>query len=207
MAMTTSRAAPHGRLSKEQWSAFLAWSYRRLGAHWKDCGKLAKPDEAIKYPFKPTDLRGLQPAALAWLCRELERLKLAQPMGPFAAFWRQLDHENEKIAFVADPRGGKLQRVKKRRRDATAATDANREAENILIARTAPMPKHSPWWEPCSIVKNFTLSPKTEGGAFRLRILEGRHRQAREAWDANGGPAPSKALAALVKKADGGFFG
>jgi alkylhydroperoxidase/carboxymuconolactone decarboxylase family protein YurZ len=186
--------APRKPLSKEQWSSFLAWSYRRLGAHWKDCGKLAQPDEAIKYPFKPTDLRGLPPAALAWLCRELERLKLAQPMGSFAAFWRHLEHESEKIAFVADQRSGQLQRIKKRRREPMTATEHNRETENILIARTAPMPKHSPWWEPCSIVKNFMLSPKTEGGAFRLRILEDRQRRAREAWDANGGPAPSTAL-------------
>ena len=125
--------APRKPLSKGQWSAFLTWSHRRLGAHWKDCGRLAKPDEAIKYPFKPTDLRGLSAPALGWLYRELERLKLAQPMGSFAAFWRQLEQHGEKIAFVADRRGGKLQRITKRRRDPTTATEANREAEQVQV--------------------------------------------------------------------------
>jgi hypothetical protein len=187
--------APRKALSKEQWKDFLVWSSRKLGAHWKDCGKLAKPDEAIKYPFKPADLDGLDPKTLVWLHTELERLKIAQPLGLFAAFWRALDFNSEKIAFVADRRGGKMQRIKKQRREGKVASgDANPEAENVLITRTAPMPIHSPWWEPCSLIKNFTETPKTEGGAFRLTILKDRERGAREAWDANGAPDPHQVL-------------
>jgi hypothetical protein len=170
------------------------------------CGKLSKPDEAIKYPFKPADLDGLSAQTLVWLYGELERLKIAQPLGRFAEFWRTLDDNREKIAFVADARGGKMQRIKKQRRESiVAAGTSNPDAENVLITRTAPMPMHSPWWEPCSIVKNYTETPKTEGGAFGLRLLKDRQRRSRAAWNANGAPDPREALdtAASSRRAPG----
>lgn len=196
--------APSRPLSKEQWQEFLDFGHRRLGAWWRDCGKLANPDEAIKYPFKPLDLDGLSDSEFAWLYGELERLKLAQPMGAFADFCRALERQREKIGFVAGPRGGRLARIQKLRRGSGKATDAripvDPQPENQVISRTAPMPRHSPWWEPHSIVQNYTETPATEGGALRLQQLGDRSRRSRAAWDANGAPDPAEAM----RKARGG---
>jgi hypothetical protein len=67
--------------------------------------------------------------------------------------------------------------------------------ENQLIARTAPMPRFCPYWEPCSIVRNFTLEPQTEGGRLRLQQLRDHGRHMRAAWDRNGAPDPADVMA------------
>lgn len=82
---------PRRKLQPHEWSQFLAWTRQRLGAHWQDCGKLIEPREALKYPFKPTDLDGRPGAEIAWLFNELFRMKLAQPLGAFKRFWKDLD--------------------------------------------------------------------------------------------------------------------
>jgi hypothetical protein len=187
--------APLRRLEAAEWSAFLTWSHDQLGAHWRDCGRLVKPDEAIKYPFKPADLDRLDDADTAWLYHELARLKLCQPLGAFAAFWRELQQSREKIALVADGETFRLERVSRQTREARPpSTRPEAEPENQLIARTAPMPRFSPYWEPCSIARNFTLEPRTEGGRSRLQQLRDHGRHMRAAWDRNGAPDPADAV-------------
>ena len=61
--------------------AFLAWMHRFFGAHVHDAGRLRKPEEAIKYPFKPADLARLDGQAMAWVYRQTQKLKIAQPLG------------------------------------------------------------------------------------------------------------------------------
>jgi hypothetical protein len=187
--------APRKPLPPDRWAEFLTWTQRFLGAWWKDCGTLAKPDEAIKYPFKPADLDYLADDQYGWLYGELTRLKLAQPMGSFKDFCRALEIEREKISFVATPRGGGLARVRRavRSKKTGKPGDSAIDQENKILARTAPMPHHTPFWEPHSIVQNYTESPKTEGGAHRLTMLGDRNRRARRDWDANGAPAPADA--------------
>jgi hypothetical protein len=190
--------APSRTLSKDRWQAFLDLSRCRLGAWWKDCGRLANPDEAIKYPFKPLDLDSLTDSEFAWLYGELERLKLAQPMGAFADFCRELENQREKIGFIAGPRGGGLARIQKLRRSpGNAGTNSAQrvpQPENQIISRTAPMPRHTPWWEPHTIVQNYTDTPQTQGGALRLDQLRDRSRRSRAAWEKNGAPSPEEAL-------------
>ena len=79
-----------------------------VGAHVHDAGRLVKPEEAIKYPFKPAELERLEGPALAWVYREARGLKLAQPLGEFAEFWRELDRRRLKVLLVDGPDGAKL---------------------------------------------------------------------------------------------------
>ena len=92
-------------------AGFLSWMHRFFGAHVHDAGRLVKPEEAIKYPFKPVDLERLDGAALAWVGREIQGLKLAQPLGDFAEFWRDLERRRLKVLLVDGPDGAKLHLV------------------------------------------------------------------------------------------------
>lgn len=190
--------APRRKLTPEQWEKFLAWTRSYVGAHWRDSGRLRKADEAVKYPFKPAEMDHLSPDELAWLLGAIQRLKLMQPMGVFADFCRELDNDGCKIAPIADKQGLNLARVKRQKRDAPtpAVKDLLKPPrENELIARTAPMPRFSPYREPCSVVRNYTPDPKTEGGQFRLGLLKDRAQRAKAMWFKNGGPLPGAALA------------
>ncbi len=187
--------APRQKLTPEQWEKFLARTRSYVGAHWRDSGRLRKADEAVKYPFKPTEMGHLSPGDLAWLSIEIRQLKLMQPMGAFAEFCRELDNDGCKIAAIANDRGLNLARVKRQNRDMPVQSLKLSPRENELIARTAPMPRFSPYREPCSIVRNYTTTPETGGGRFRLGLLQDRAQRAKAMWFKNGGPLPGVALA------------
>ncbi|WP_425405181.1 hypothetical protein [Hwanghaeella sp.] len=185
---------PRRKLDDDEWSEFLSWSRTRLGAHWRDCGKLSEPREALKYPFKPNDLNGRPNPEIAWLFHELFRMKLAQPLGAFKAFWKELDTEKEKIGriYTPDGSGGELQRIKKQEREGGAGEPRIQAfKENNLICRTSPQARFSPFLEPLTMVENYTATPKTEGGKHRLQLLQLRMANARADWNRNGGPDPT----------------
>lgn len=184
---------PRRKLPPDEWSEFLAWTRQRLGAHWQDCGKLSEPREALKYPFKPTDLDGRPGAEIAWLFNELFRMKLAQPLGAFKRFWKDLDESKEKIGrlFGSGSNQASLQRIKKQARGPVEKSSISSEPkENKLICRTTPQPRFSPFMEPLSIIENYTDRPVTEGGKSRLRQLKQRQAEARNLWRDNGAPVP-----------------
>ncbi len=191
--------APRAVLAAEAWAAFLSWTHGFFGSHWRDNGVLAKPEEALKYPFKPADTECLDDGELAWLFGQLARLKLAQPLGLFADFAATLKQEGHKVRRVASPAGGpQLIRVRVRQRERAArdqdAPPADEDRENAILAHTAPSASATPYAEPGIIVRNFTAEPVTEGGKLRLAMIEDRHRQAWEAWNANGAPDPAEAV-------------
>ena len=191
---------PRRALSPARWDSFLSWTKARLGGvHWQDCGRLEKPEEAIKYAFKPAELVVQPDAVVAWLYRETQRLKLAQPMGAFADFLRELADAGEKVAMVhqGDGQGAKLCRVARDRREPREDKPAGGGAmpENILLTRMLPQPRFSPYAEPVSLVVNFTTQPETPDGRRRLAMLRDRQAQARTWWDANGAPEPAVAVA------------
>jgi hypothetical protein len=178
---------PRRKLPEDTWSQFLAWSHKRLGAHWRDCGKLVNPNEAIKYPFKPMDLNCRPPEEIVWLFHELFRLKLAQPMSSFKAFWKTLEQEKEKIGSL-DQGNGKmaLARIgKQKRAKIVPCVSGPLNDENQIIARTVPVPRFGPFFEPISLVKNYTEEPKTGVGRNNLRILNNRKAEARAAMKRN----------------------
>lgn len=204
--------APRRRLPAHRWREFLSWSRGRLGAHWQDAGRLEKPDEAIKYPFKPADVLGLSAEALAWLYRETQRLKLCQPLGEFAEFRRSLrDHTVEddeghpvrrpmKVVMVNRPGGARLELVAKATRTA-AGSGGDDERENLVLCRASPQFRFSPWAEPVVRVLGYTETPKTAEGARRLAFLRRLAGDACEAWRANGAPDPQVALAVAAGQA------
>lgn len=184
---------PRRKLPPEEWSEFLSWSRQRLGAHWKDCGKLSEPREALKYPFKPTDLHGRPGDEIAWLFGELFRMKLAQPLGAFKRFWKELEANKEKIGRLYGSGGDTppLQRIRKQERESVTRSEAPRTwQENKLICRTSPQARFSPFMEPLTIIENYTAHPETEGGKLRLWQLQQRQAEARKLWNRNGAPAP-----------------
>lgn len=185
---------PRRKLAPGEWAEFLSWTRGRLGAHWQDCGKLSEPREALKYPFKPTDLVGRPQEEIGWLFNELFRMKLAQPLGAFKSFWKELDENKEKIGRLYGSGGGEapLQRIRKQEREAAKkASTPPRWQENKLICRTAPQARFSPFMEPLTIVENYTDRPITDGGKLRLWQLEQRQAEAQRLWRENGAPEPT----------------
>jgi hypothetical protein len=190
--------APLRRLPAAEWSAFLTWTKERLGTYWQDNGRLEKPEEAVKYPFKPAELEGQPDAVLGWLHEELFRLKLMQPMGAFAAFLRELELSGEKLAMVhqGKGRGAQLRRILRPQREpAGKASGSSDPLENVLLTRMLPQSRFCPHAEPVSLVAHYTPTPKTTSGRLGLFILRERTREARALWDANGAPEPAVAVA------------
>lgn len=216
--------APRKALKGDKWAAFLSWSRQRLGAHWQDNGKLEKPQEAIKYPFKPMDLDTLDAPALAWLFNETYRLKIAQPMREFKR-WREelvFDVTEQdrmhpftgelttkrikvkkdrplKVGFVKFNDGARLQLVEKAPRgkapDPGQKPAQDDHKENLIVCRLSPQFRFSPYAEPVTMVMNYTPEPVTIEGKERLQEIKARKREARRFWDANGAPDPRTALA------------
>lgn len=189
--------APSKMLPAHQWRAFLSWSRSYLGAHWHDAGKLEKPDEVLKYPFKPEDVDEMDGPCLAWLYRETTRLKMVQPMASFAELSRELDEADQKIAMVNRQGGARLERIRKSKREpadpeAEAAPDDRNE--NRVLCRTSPQFRHCPYAEPVTRVLNYTEDPQTATGRERLAEIRERQAEARAWWDANGAPDPATAL-------------
>jgi hypothetical protein len=182
---------PRRRLSKVDWSRFLSWSRTRLGAHWKDCGELAEPDEAIKYPFKPGDLDAAEGDELVWLWWECHRVKFAQPLGAFADFRRSLEQARQKVVMVNRAGRARLEIVAKGERDAVAeSSTADLAKENLIVCRTAPQFRFGPYAQPVTLVANYTPKPRTPDGMRRLAIIQHWNQQARRWWDLNGAPDP-----------------
>ncbi len=213
--------APRKALSPTKWSEFLTWTHQRIGSHWQDSGKLEKPQEAIKYPFKPLDVEKLDAPALAWLFNETKGKKISQPMSDLKKFREGLLFEFEdidrvdpetgevttitvkskkefplKIGTVKTPNGSKLGLIEKMRKkvDPNRTPGGADHLENMIVARCSPQFRFSPYAEPVTLVQNYTADPKTFGGKKRLEIIEARKKDARRMWDANGAPCPETAL-------------
>ena len=196
--------APRRLMSKQRWSAFLQWTQRRLGgAHWQDCGRLEKPDEAIKYPFKPGDADRLDDPALAWLYHATERLKMAVPMREFAEFRDGLNRDRQKIVMVNCPGGAQLLRVRKPKRgESEPGAPCEGIQENVLLFRTSPQFRFGPYAQPVTRILNYTENPTTADGQRRLEALKERRREARKCWDDNGAPSPEIAMAVARGQAE-----
>jgi hypothetical protein len=191
--------APRGVLPPDRWRDFLSWMHRFFGAHVHDAGRLVKAKEAVKYPFKPTELERLEGPALAWVYRETRGLKFAQPLGDFATFWRELKNRRQKVLLVDDRDGANLRPVEKFRRPPPPGGRRRRRGErapeNEVICQMAPQSRFCPCAESVTLVRNYTPNPKTWGGLLRLEEIKEIQRRARERWYANGAPDPESVVA------------
>lgn len=208
---------PVGGLPRGAFQRFLREAPQHFGGYWwKDCSRLHKPEEAIKYPFKPAELDELDSAAVAWLYHQLSGLKLATPIGSFRK-WRNAElceygtcsepgakRRARKVMTVYRSEGPRFEVVNVRRRGARKPKDdegTSAASENMLLGATSPQHRHSPYAEPCALISNYTASPRFQAcrgptSWDRLQFeLEPLRARARANWDQNGAPDPETALA------------
>jgi hypothetical protein len=213
---------PKRAMKDEDWSAFLSMTWKAVKAIWKDNGSVKKADEVVKYCLKPSDLESATDDELVWLYRQTERLKLVQPLGPFAEFMSGLEKAGEKIVRIKSTESGKLVKVRKSRRlgghkDKNERIDAFTVAEEIFLTdaergdvkeggETRPRPKnmllgislpqwrHTPWAEPVFLIQNYDPEASSGAARQRLRDLDVERHAIRLHWDANEAPAPEDAL-------------
>lgn len=185
--------APRTRLATARWSGFLSWMHAFFDAHFYDAGRLVKPDEAIKYPFKPADLRHLDGPGLAWLYHQTARLKVAQPLGDFRDFCRELNANGLKVLLVNHPDGGRLHLVRKPSRPPRSAGDRTGGGpfENTVVCVMAPHARFCRYAEPVALVERYSWNPESWEGLLRRAELQDRQAEARRWWDANGAPDPA----------------
>lgn len=193
------------------WAEFLSWTHGYFGAHWKDSGRIKDVRELVKYVVKPGDLldgrRPLDAGEAKWLHESLFRLNLAQPLGSFRTYWRELTEARKKVVVVkaqdGKPRLREIEKARRldhsRHRADVVETDGivaqgRGVPENTILGVTLPQWRHTPWAEPVILVQGY--QPRTYGKASRERLLEIEWEQsvARQAWDKAGAPEPSVAL-------------
>lgn len=210
------------RNMKGEWEKFLRETHEFMGSEWKDNGRVESVEEIVKYCSKPTDTLAASDDELVWLYRQTQRLKICQPLGPFAEWLRDLNKRKEKVVRVHGGHGdGKLMRVRKlsRRTDDGELTDTDDDVHEDGAVSDVPPEKPdrktrnesgdgSP---PANIVLGLSLpqwrhSPWAEPMIMvqhydpaRLSEEDGLdirewQKQAREWWDAAFGPEPEEAL-------------
>lgn len=188
------------------WAEFLSWSREKLGAHWNDCGRIEDAREIVKYVVKPGELlegeQPLQSDEAKWLHESLFRLNLAQPLGGFRMFYRDMRKGRLKVVRVRNERGsgGSLALVKKGEKlDHSKREEREKEPgggcpKNLIIGVTMPMWAHTPWAEPTILVQNYDPRPVGRAAVERLQDIDYERMDARVRWDKAGAPAPAVAL-------------
>lgn len=181
------------------WEAFLRFSHHFLKVHWKDCGRVEKFDEVIKYVLKSVDRDDLKKIECAWLFNENYRSRFIQVYGDAKEHIKTLRANRQKLAYVQDGAGKVLHRIQlpevEPQERPEPDPDAIRETENLIRGRTPPMAKACAWAEPGTLIEGYTPTPKTGGGRRRLAEAREDAERSRIWWDHNGAPDPRTALA------------
>jgi hypothetical protein len=204
---------PHGNILYEptrkladegpgSWAEFLSWTREELGAHWKDNGRVADVREIVKYVVKPADLldgeKPIDPAEAKWLHESMFRLNLAQPLGEFRTWWRDVAEAKLKVVRIRQGSGGALRLVRKAGRfdhsGGREDAEPGPKPANLFIGMTMPQWQHTPWAEPMLIVQNYQPNACGTAAIERLREISFERMVARDVWDRSGAPAPSVAL-------------
>nr|WP_197027392.1 hypothetical protein [Ochrobactrum sp. UNC390CL2Tsu3S39] len=210
------------RNMKGEWEKFLRETHEFMGSEWKDNGKVEGVEEIVKYCSKPADTLAASDDELVWLYRQAQRLKICQPLGPFAEWLRDLNKRKEKVVRVHIGHGdGKLMRVRKLSRKADDGKPTDTDDDFPEDGASSDDPPEKPERKtriesgdgspPANIVLGLSLpqwrhSPWAEPmimvqhyNPARLSEEDGLdirewQKQAREWWDAAFGPEPEEAL-------------
>lgn len=205
---------------EDEWPEFLKETHSYMGAEWKDNGAVKRVEEIVKYCSKPADTLAASDDELVWLYQQTTRLKIAQPLGDFKAWLRDLAERGEKVVRVQVREGdGRLMRVRKQRRvgfydteddvsdEPEADDDAGEVARperverdkrmsdgppaNIVLGMSLPQWRHSPWAEPMIMIQHYDPAKLSLEDGGDIRAWQ---RQAREWWDETWAPPPEEAL-------------
>lgn len=182
------------RMTAERWERWLRWSSKRLGAWWKDCGRIRDLREVIKYATKllgPDSLESLNDSQFGQLFNLLDGMTTILAHDKFADWRRQLDAEGKKVIRL--PINGGLVIFDKRKReprneDEDERTPGNEQEliENRILTRQVPRPFSSEVIEPVTIVQHYTENPVTLAGKRGLALIKAQIEQAQVWGEANG---------------------
>lgn len=177
-----------------RWQKWLKWSSSRLGAWWKDCGRIKELKEVIKYATKllgQDSLESLNDSQFGQLFNLLDGLTTILAHGQFADWRKWLEEEGKKVIRL--PTDGRLVIFDKRKRepredrdDEDLVSSEPKVIENRILTRQVPRPFGSEVIEPVTIVQHFTENPVTEAGKKGLEIIRGQMEQAGAWAEANG---------------------
>ena len=208
---------PTRAMRSGEWERFLRDTHRFMKAEWRDNGKVEKVEEIVKYCSKPNDTLAASDDELVWLYHQTQRLKICQPLGDFKTWMKTLEERKEKVVRVHLGRGdGRLERVKKGKRERPVDEDDNAGAEdvaaedsatpekrersepgeasppaNIVIGLSLPQWRHSPWAEPAIMLQHYDPLRLSEEAACDIAAWK---EKAREWWDDAFAPPPEEAL-------------
>lgn len=213
---------PQRAMKDSDWSGFLRMTWRSVKSHWQDNGRIEKVEELVKYCLKPADIKEAPDHEILWLYRQTERLKLIQPMGPFAAFMAKLEEAGEKVVRVRSGDDGLLQRVRKSSRlnhhskdgqegsqegdaaqpapsvldsdDCAPKDDSRKRPSNLVLGVSLPQWRHTPWAEPLILVQRYDPLAVSMADRARLEDIDMEKGLARVDWDSSGAPDPAVAL-------------
>lgn len=181
---------PRKGMRKDQFRAWLAYSKKRLGVHWSDCGRIKSVREVIKYACKIQGTKSLETisdSAFLSLFELMLGRSTIEAHGSFADFRRRLEKGKKRVVWMrqkgAPPR---LVIMKKQSRKKSRTPRGDALQENLLLGRQLPRSMGAGVLEPVTIVQNLTFNPVTEAGRKRLEELEGHVVEAREWARENG---------------------
>lgn len=172
-------------LGNKKWAEFLEFSKGFFPKGYVHDSKIEKPNEAVKYVFKPSELEALKDDEFAELfmqivggrekvdgetgevlCRlgpdgELVPilegpLKFFHPLGEMRGFRSELRANGQKLILVPTKDDRWIWRVTEKKTRAERPESDGGRTENVVVAITRPMPKFTPRMEPCVIVDNYT---------------------------------------------------
>jgi hypothetical protein len=181
---------PRKGMRKDQFRAWLAYSKKRLGVHWSDCGRIKSVREVIKYACKIQGTKSLETisdSAFLSLFELMLGRSTIEAHGSFADFRRKLEKGKKRVVWMrqkgAPPR---LVIMKKQPRKKSRTPRGDALQENLILGRQLPRSMGAGVLEPVTIVQNLTFNPVTEAGRKRLEELEGHVVEAREWARENG---------------------
>lgn len=181
---------PRRGMKKDQFKAWLSYSKKRLGVHWKDCGRIKDVREVIKYACKIQGAKSLETitdSAFLSLFELMHGRTTIEAHGSFADFRRDLEANRKRVVWMRQknaPSRLVLMRKQSRPRNSEPKPDALQE--NLIIGRQLPRSMGAGLIEPVTIVQNYCENPTTEAGQYRLRVLQGHVEQATK-WAAENG--------------------
>lgn len=181
---------PRRRLRPEVFAAFLSFSHRRLGSHWKDCKRIDNLKEVIKYSTKisgPDSLEVLNDRAFRSMFDYMFRRTTIEAHGSFAAFRDGLKKQKKKVVWMRKPNAPPfLVVMRKQTKPRSSEPKTDDLKENLILGRQLPRSMGAGLLEPVTIVQNYCETPTTEAGIYRLNILKNHIEQATK-WAARNG--------------------